>query len=62
MTRRFALSATLLLGAAMLSGCANEPGAAAGTEAESQRAAPVPGGFVVHLNSEVTSEVAVSSH
>ena len=60
MVRRFALSAMLLLGAAMLTGCANDLGA--GTEAQSQRAAPAPGGFAVHLNSAVTTEAVVSSH
>jgi len=60
MTRRLTLSAMLLLGAAMLTGCANDLGA--GTEAQSQRATPVPGGFAVHLNSAVTTEVGVSSH
>jgi starvation-inducible outer membrane lipoprotein len=62
MTRRLSLSALLLLGAAMLSGCANDPDAAARAEAQSQHAVQAPGGFVAHLNSSVTSEVGVSSH
>jgi hypothetical protein len=60
MMNRLTLSATLLLGASILSGCTNDPGAAAGTETQSQRAPPAPGGFVVHLNSDATSEVVVT--
>ncbi len=62
MTRPLTLSAMLLLGAAMLAGCANDPHAAVGAAAQSQYAVPAPGGFAVHLNSAVTSEAVVSSH
>ncbi len=62
MTRWPILSAMVLLGAAMLPGCANDSDAAADAEAQSQHAAPAPGGLVVHLNGSVTSEAGVSSH
>lgn len=62
MTRWPILSAMVLPGAAMLSGCANDPDAVADAEAQSQRAIPARGGLVVHLDGSVTSETGVSSH
>ncbi len=55
---RFA-AMVLLLGVAVLSGCANDPGSATGAEAQSRNATPTPGGFVVHMGGSVTAAAAV---
>jgi hypothetical protein len=61
MTRGAILSAVLLLlGGAVLAGCGYDPDAAPRAEAQSQRTAPAPGSFVVHMNGSVSSEVSVA--
>jgi len=56
---RFA-AIVLVLGAAMLPGCANDPGPTTGAEAQSRSATPTPGGFVVHMSGEVAAGAVVT--
>ncbi len=54
------LATTLLLGLALLPGCANDPAPAPRAEAQPPSPASAPGGVVVHMGGSVFAGAAVS--